>query len=276
MYRLALLLSLVATISSPSSVMAEDINPVIQQKILDATLKIKVLKIENGEDLSAGSGTVIYNGDWIGELGPVRRIVIATAAHVVKPVERGYFVNGDLVKRNISTLSFVNYIRDNSGQIRGSKTFPLMNNLEILQSKTILAEEVDAAFVVIDLRATSRWLIDVKPVEMAGTLQASSLKIGSDLLIAGCPLVMNPVIFRNRLIQRNMLDLNFRSFDFLGHLVSRVLTPGNSGGGVYNSAGQFIGVVTLRIGDDFGAFTGIEHILPRVVGERDVLTLLNP
>ena len=89
-------------------------------------------------------------------------------------------------------------------------------------------------------------------------------------------MVVDPIIFRNRLVQRNMQNLSFRNYPFLGHMVARVLTPGNSGGGVYNSDGEFIGIVTLRLGDDFGAFTGIEHILPLAVADGDVLPLFRP
>ena len=49
-----------------------------------------------------------------------------------------------------------------------------------------------------------------------------------------------------------------------------------SGGGVYTSDGKYIGIVTLRIGEDFGAFTGIEHILPLAILDRDVMLLMNP
>ena len=255
---------------------SEDIDPRIQNTILDATLKV-MIKRTDGSTLSAGSGTVIYNGPHTGDLGVTRRIVVATAAHVISQVtDSGLDSNGELRPGSLAVIELTSYLRDQSGQVRGSKIFRLDRNFEILETRISVASAVDAAFLIIDLAPTSRWLKTIPAVEMAGTIKASRLRIGSDVLVAGSPLVMDPIIFRNRLVQRNVHNLSFQHVDFLGHLVSRVFTPGNSGGGVYDKEGRFIGVVTLRIGDDFGAFTGIDHILPEVIGDRDVLLLLNP
>jgi hypothetical protein len=271
------LLVLLAALSISPSASAEDIDPFIQGRILDATVKLELNYLSDpNRAISAGSGTVIFNGSHTGELGVTRRVVIATAAHVVKPHTSTIITDDGFITSVISTVKILSYSRSGSGQIVHTKHFRTDNNFDILNIRTLFVPEVDAAFIIIDLKATSRWMANTPAVKMAGTVLASRLKIGSDLLIAGSPMVMDPVIFRNRLIQRNLHNIQFQNVEFMGHLVARVLTPGNSGGGVYNADGAFIGLVTLRIGEDFGAFTGIEHILPNVVSERDIMLLLNP
>lgn len=264
--------------SGASVAQAEDIPADIQGPILDATVKVLIGTIDAPTQVrSAGSATLIYNGDHVDlERGVSRRLIFSTAAHVIEPMPRGVQTGDGFEIIDVQVINLVNYTRDPSGQIRNSQHFTLYKNRDIKNIQISRFPDVDAAFIIVDLKSTSTYLSKVAPVKVAGIRDTSDLAVGSDLFIAGCPIVMDPVIFRNRLLQRNIVNLSFRQFDFLGHLVSRVLTGGNSGGGVYNSKGELIGIVTLRIGNDFGAFTGIEHILPLAVNDEDVMPIFHP
>lgn len=257
---------------------AEDIDPDIQKRILGATVKILIsTEMDHDRISSGGSGTIIFNGPHTGELGVVRRIVIATANHVLTPTLFSEMLGDEIITRDVSLYSISRYIRDASGQVRSEESLRPQTSHLVSSLKVIRYETVDAAFIIVDLKPGSMWLSDLKAVEMAGTPLASRLAIGSDLLVAGSPIMVDPIIFRNRLVQRNIRTLGFQNpGKLLGHLVSRVFTGGNSGGGVYTSDGKYIGIVTLRIGEDFGAFTGIEHILPLAILDRDVMLLMNP
>jgi hypothetical protein len=257
---------------------AEDIDTDIQNRVLGATVKILMsTEMDHNRISSGGSGTIIFNGSHTGELGVVRRVVIATANHVLIPTLFSEMLGDEIITRDVSLYSISRYLRDDTGEIRAEERFLPQTSLLVSSYKIIRYEAVDAAFIIVDLKPGCMWLSDVKAVEMAGTPRASRLVIGSDLLVAGCPIMVNPIIFRNRLVQRNLRTLSFRNpGTFIGHLVSRVFTGGNSGGGVYTSDGKYIGIVTLRIGEDFGAFTGIEHILPLAILDRDVMLLMNP
>jgi hypothetical protein len=274
-----LLLSSFIAIASASNLIAEDIDDAIQRAVLGATVKITISTTLSPDSItSGGSGTVIFNDTHVGENGVMRRVVIATAEHVlVKSLFAEQDLDGVVTTRDISLHHFTSYIRDMTGQIRARELFTPGASPQIASYKIHRYASVDAAFIVIDIKPGCQWLSNVTAVEVAGTPIASRLRIGSDLLVAGCPIMVDPVIFRNRLIQRNLTTLAFRNpGKFIGHLVSRVFTSGNSGGGVYTHDGKFIGIVTLRIGEDFGAFTGIEHILPFAILDRDVMLLMNP
>lgn len=264
--------------SGASVAQAEDIPTDIQGPILDATLKILISTVDDPYKIrSAGSGTLISNESHVDvDRGVSRRLIISTAAHVVEPMPHGIRTDNGIEIVDIQAITLLNYTRDPSGEIRDRQHFLISKNVQVKRFQIKRFPKVDAAFLIIDLKSSSNYLKDVKPVKVSGVGDANSLTIGSDLFIAGCPIVMDPVIFRNRLLQRNMTSLSFRQFDFLGHLVSRVLTGGNSGGGVYNSKGELIGIVTLRIGNDFGAFTGIEHVLPFAIRDRDVMPIFLP
>lgn len=258
---------------------AEDIPSDIQNPILDATLKILISSIGDPYDVvSAGSGTLVSNETHVDvDRGISRRLIISTAEHVVSKMPKGIQMPGggyEII--DMSAITLVNYLRDPSGQIRGSQRFLIHRNIQVQRFQIKRFEQVDAAFLIIDLKVTSDYLKRVAPVKVAGISDTSRLAVGSDLFIAGCPIAMDPVMFRNRLLQRNMTSLKFRDYDFLGHLVSRVLTGGNSGGGVFNSDGELIGIVTLRVGNDFGAFTGIEHIVRLAFEDRDVVPVFQP
>ncbi len=275
----ALMVALLA-MSPTTCLMAEDIDLGIQRRILGATVKIQMSNTFDVSRISSGgSGTVIFNSRHIGEDGVLRRIVIATAEHVIPQsflAEGGDDPGQEPVLTDISVHNFTAYIRDSTGQVRGEDKFTPYTSRLVSSYRVYRYKSVDAAFIVMDLLPGCLWMSGVEAVAMAGTPLASSLQIGSELLVAGCPIMVDPILFRNRLVQRNMKKLGFRTRDFLGHLVSRVLTHGNSGGGIYTSDGKYIGIVTLRIGDDFGAFTGIEHILPLSILDRDVMLLMNP
>lgn len=264
--------------SGASVAQAEDIPADIQGPILDATVKILIGTVDNPSDIkSAGSGVLIANESHVDlERGVSRRLIISTAAHVVEPMPHGIQTEDGFEIVDIQAITLVNYTRDASGQIRDRQHFTLSKNIQVKNFQIKRFPEVDAAYLIIDLKASSNYLRKVKPVKVAGVSDANTLPVGSDLYISGCPIVMDPVIFRNRLLQRNMTNLSFRQFDFLGHLVSRVLTGGNSGGGVFNSKGELIGIVTLRIGNDFGAFTGIEHVVRFAINDSDVMPIFLP
>ncbi len=267
------LLGLFAVSICTAEVQAEDIPVSIQDALFPATIKIFTHDVKDTvSPTSAGSGTIVFNQEVKLEYGEVRRIIILTAAHVIEPRYRYYRgEDGELEREDTSTLSLVNFTRDGSGQVRGEDHFVLHNNRKIRNVEFKFYQRVDAAFIILDLMLSEDWAEGIPPVEIASVGEASRLSIGSDLLIAGCPMVVDPVIFRNRLIQRNITYINFREVKFIGHMVARVLTGGNSGGGVYTSDGRLIGIVTLRLGNDFGAFTGIEHILPETIQDGPIL-----
>lgn len=268
------LLAILCVFSTSEIASAEDIPEQLQNEILPATVKIFEHHIQNtASPVSAGSGTIVFNSDVVTENGVLRRIIVMTAAHVVKPRYAGVY-NPDTGTTELvpmTTVSLATFTRDTTGEVRSENHFLPERDLQVKRYEVKTYEEVDAAFLIIDVTRGESWAKNIRPVRIASTTKASRTRIGSDLLIAGCPLVMDPVIFRNRLIQRNVSYVNFIETDFIGHLVSRVLTGGNSGGGVYNGEGELIGIVTLRIGSDFGAFTGIEHILPETLGDSPVL-----
>lgn len=268
----------ITSLSTSTVANAEDIDKDLQSGILDATLKILISRTDDVSGVrSAGSGTLISNERYVdADRGISRRLIISTAAHVVREDLVGIQGENGVELIDVSVITLVNYLRDSSGQIRQSRHFVTHRNLEIQRFAIKRFNEVDAAFLIIDLKITSDYLKDVNPVVVSGVRDAATLTIGSDLFVAGCPIVMDPVIFKNRLLQRNIANFNFRHRDFMGHLVSRVLTGGNSGGGVYNSRGELIGLVTLRLGEDFGAFTGIEHILPLAIHDADVMPTFRP
>jgi len=269
---------------------ADDIDSSVQSALLDSTLKVLVVDSGNTtRTLSAGSATVIQNELIDHEvLGPVRRVTIITANHVLDETMKPEIDHALLLKKlspsntddsptwrmvPATEYRFVNYVRDSVGNISSEKSFNVSRSEDVMSYRIVRSREVDIAFVIIDFKARSKILKGITPGLRASFQEIREMKIGTGLLIAGCPMVVDPIVFRNRLVQKDMVELSFTWYPFIGHMVSRVLTGGNSGGGVYTEDGKLVGVVTLRLGDDFGAYSGLEHVLPFIIDDPDLLGL---
>ena len=202
-----------------------------------------VIPLENG-------GGNVGSGFWVDELG-----YIATSWHVVKDNPTG----------NIKVLSAIDPYFDLK------KNNVVVSNAETFTARVVAKDEKkDLALLKVDVSPFGAKRVG--PIRIAGEVlsahyKKASLKTelpepGQKILLAGCPLGLTyPVVQEGTVASIIAEGGDTVGGSFVKILVSTVANPGNSGGPVFDSDGEVIGVLEGVLPSKLGQ-SGIAVVVP--------------
>lgn len=219
----------------------------IYEKIVSTAVQVSVKSESDPAVHSRGSAILVADMTGVEEFVPAASAelpytyVFFSAAHIFRPRPNTMGVEVDDY-----TISIAIFNRDDAG---------VVTNVNVLVDDGVnMGVEVrgmkltDAAWMVINLKQP----LDINVAKTLPSNSANAVRVGDKVFGLGCSLGLPPMLYEGRV---SILDMRFTDgAEYC--LTSLTYNRGASGGGVFNTEGQLIGIISIKI-EDVGGYISV-------------------